>query len=147
MTIHSPRFLLACCRFSEEKNKVHLKKKEGNFVRVFPLPMLKKKMNAAPITCVLRGTGNRMLSMKYNSPQMPSDHCAFFDVERSPRLTVWGREQSPEQCQSLGLIPSVQKRICQSRKLSNVLCQRQFQHSVWPLRWPTEKPVLLSLSP
>lgn len=43
MTIHSPRFLLACCRFSEEKNKVHLKKKEGNFVRVFPLPMLKKK--------------------------------------------------------------------------------------------------------
>lgn len=146
MTIHSPRFLLACCRFSEEKNKVHLKRKEGNFVRVFPLPML-KKMNAAPITCVLRGTGNRMLSMKYNSPQMPSDHCAFFDVERSPRLTVWGREQSPEQCQSLGLIPSVQKRIRQSTKLSNVLCQRQFQHSVWPLRWPTEKPVLLSLSP
>lgn len=145
MTIHSPRFLLACCRFSEEKNKVHLKRKEGNFVRVFPLPMLKNECSSNHMC--LRGTGNRMLSMKYNSPQMPSDHCAFFDVERSPRSMVWGREQSPEQCKSLGLIPYVQKLIRQSTKLSNVLCQRQFQHSVWPLRWPTEKPVLLSLSP
>lgn len=129
MTIDSPRFLLVCCRFSEEKNKVHLKRKEGSFVQVFPSPNT-KEMNAAPITCVLRGIGNRMLSMKYNFPQMPSDHCAFFDVERSPRSTVWGREQSPEQCQSLGLIPSVQKQIRQSTKLSNVLCQRQFQHVV-----------------
>lgn len=42
MTIHSPRFLLVCCRFSEEKNKVHLKRKECSFVQVFPSPNTKK---------------------------------------------------------------------------------------------------------
>lgn len=144
MNIHSPRFLLVYCRFSEEKNKVHVKRKEGDFVQVFPLPILKNEC-----------TFNHMRS-KGNWKQN-----AFFEVQSSsdakwllyilwygePRSTVWGREQSPEQCKSLGLIPSVQKLIHQSTKLSNVLCQRQFQHSVWPLRWHTEKPVLLSLSP